>query len=312
MEIFLKANPDNWSWGYTETLSTVALCISLIAAFLTMWNHKDSAGRVKVNLQPAAYVPSSGAMRFEEGDSYALLTKEVPKFELCRIVIENPGRTGATVTKVQIRATGSNSKTSSLTPRGFTFNDNGEHISTSTYFRIEPFDQRIILFDFWSAIKSFQAEYPKTSVLSVSASVSVAGHSRATLSHSKGNQWRVHKSDVSYSFEHSSKSLEDVILSEVVRRNGGNLIVNSDWSLFARVAAIVISDLPKDQGCRKILMELLQSPEAELLRETAPAKQMGVIAFSIEKEIADLGDQLIPVAKPSNWDTIRRDWLPTI
>ena len=92
----------------TDMIAGLALLVACVAAWTTWRIHKDSGGRVQVQMNAAAYFPYAGTGRLERSDKGKFFLKESPEpsVELAQIIIENPGRTGVTVTGVGLRIEG--------------------------------------------------------------------------------------------------------------------------------------------------------------------------------------------------------------
>lgn len=210
----------------TDMFAGIALIVSAITAFITWRNHQDSGGRVKVWMNTAAYVPFSGAGKLKRNDKGTFLLEESqePMVELAQIIIENPGRTGVTVTSVSLRVEGLNrANTTAITPRAFSLTGFGAGDAQSEdYFRLEPYDRRTLLFDYWSVVDAEFDRDPSLRELTIYAEVTVAGHDDPFNSKGHG-YWRIHRDFVSAVNGHTVRRPRNIVLTEFLRHSLRNL-----------------------------------------------------------------------------------------
>jgi hypothetical protein len=96
----------------TDLIAGIALVVSAATAFITWKIHQDAGGRVEVQMNAACYVSHAGRGKLARNNKGNFLLKKTPEpaVELCQIAIENPGRTGVTVTSVALRFEGLNAR----------------------------------------------------------------------------------------------------------------------------------------------------------------------------------------------------------
>lgn len=217
----MTLSPTDWFAG-------IALIVSAITAFITWKNHHDSGGRVKVQMNTAAYQPYAGTgslLRNDKG-TFFLQESRDPSVELAQIIIENPGRTGVTVTGVGLRIEGLNrANYTVITPRAFLLEGfGGSDARPDDYFRLEPYDRRALLFDYWSLVDSEFEKDPSLQELTIHAQVTVAGHDDPFDSKHHG-YWRIKRNFVSAVGGHTIRRPRNIILTEFLRANSRDLSV---------------------------------------------------------------------------------------
>jgi hypothetical protein len=209
------------SLSSTDMIAGIALLISALTAFITWKNHHDSGGRVTVRMNAAAYVPFSGTGSLRRNDAGTFLLEESPEpsVELAQIIIDNPGRTGVTITGVSLRVEGLNRGTYRVTPRSFLLEGFGaEDARPETYFRIEPYDRRTVIFDYWSVVDAEFDKDPSLQELTIHAEVTVAGHDDPFDSKHHGH-WRIKRTFVSAVGGHTLRRPRNIILTEFLRHS---------------------------------------------------------------------------------------------
>jgi hypothetical protein len=140
----------------TDLIAGLAIVVSSAAAFVTWKIHQDSGGRVKVRMNAAAYRPGDGSLVHDSSGRMHVPETTEPQIELAQILVENPGRTGVTVTGVHLRVENTSEPERARTPQGFRISGLGaESVDPETYFRLEPYDRRTLYFDYWSVVDDF-------------------------------------------------------------------------------------------------------------------------------------------------------------
>lgn len=203
----------------SDVIALVAVIIATGAGILTWRIHFETGARVDVKMNVAAYEPSSGTLLVNEDGGFKLGASQRPRVELAQVVVENRGRTAVTVTEVQLRAVGGETLNRQVIPRRYTLRGQGEQgPQMATYFRLEPYDRRTLLFDFWQVVDDSFAKHPSEGELNIHAEVKVAGLGR-TVTSEKRDGWRINSSYISAVPNHSSTLARNVILTEVLRQN---------------------------------------------------------------------------------------------
>lgn len=280
----------------TDWFAGIALIVSAITAFITWRVHLDSGGRVKVKMNAAAYVPFSGAGKLVRNDSGAFLLQESPEpsVELAQVIIENPGRTGVTVTGVALRIEGLNRSNYSVTPRSFLLEGfGGEDAQPETYFRIEPYDRRTVFFDYWSVVDAEFDRDPSLRELAIHAEVAVAGHDDPFDSKNHG-YWRIQRHFVSAVAGHTIRRPRNIILTEFLRANTRDLSAINYMNQYA----VTVEDTtdPKWGYTRfeEHLKSLLEDVSMDLVHLTDPPLLHHSAVLNIWNQYQRLGPKAAP------------------
>lgn len=242
----------------------ISLSLAALTA-LSIWTNyrmnRNAAGRVTVMMNVALYKPFSGiSSLITNNDGQFKLPKEVhPVVEMCQIVIENPGRFGATVTNVEIVIVGLARGTYRVTPRGFE-TDAFQSLSAtrSTHFRLEPYDQRTLLFDYWSIIDAEFKDDPSLREITVYAQVKVAGHPDP-MDSKKHGYWTIRRDFVSCMGNLQERFFRNVILAEFARQSADlqninyldDIVVDAEEDLGPDVAQKDLEKYLTDQLAKK-------------------------------------------------------------
>jgi hypothetical protein len=220
--------------SFSEFVAAFALVASFAAIVISIWMHRDSAGRVNVRMNATSYVPFAGTAKLYRNTTgtFKLDESAEPSVEMCQVVIENPGRVGVTVTDVELRIEGIGQKYS-VTPRIFhTDGFDGQHAESKTFFRLEPYDRKNLLLDCWSIIDSTFVEYPSLSEIAIHAEVTVAGR-RFPFHSKKHGYWRIKREHVSFVNSHTIRRPRNIIVTELLRSNSPDLAKINGTDQFA-------------------------------------------------------------------------------
>lgn len=206
-------DPSTW-------ISLGLLAVTAISIWTTYRLHRDSAGRVTVKMNAAAYMPFLGTSETttNRDGQFFLRPTTRPSVEMCQVIIDNPGRVGATVTEVEIVIEGTDQVRYSKTPRQFaTKSFMGQKVKVGTQFRVKPYDRRVILFDYWSIVDAEFNANPSLREINIYAQVSVAGHPDDANSKKHG-YWRIKREYVSAMGSHQERYFRNVLITEFARR----------------------------------------------------------------------------------------------
>ena len=203
---------------------TTAFVMALIALVLTAVNisvsviiFRKAAGRVLVQMNASLLNPGRSLLSNDNG-TWGLNTLQYDPngVELAKVVIENPGRTAATITKVEIRIEGSKDPDLAIAVRPVEVSNVGSvsSVGTSTH-RLEPFDQSIYLIDFWSVVNYVFDDEPDLRQINVWASVKVAGQNNRFDSKKHG-YWTIRREWVSLLAPYTCRTAASIILAELM------------------------------------------------------------------------------------------------
>ncbi|MCY1676846.1 hypothetical protein OVA06_19435 [Pseudarthrobacter sp. SL88] len=281
----------------TDMIAGLALLVACVAAWTTWRIHKDSGGRVQVQMNAAAYFPYAGTGRLERSEKGKFFLNESPEpsVELAQIIIENPGRTGVTVTGVGLRIEGLNRANHSIiTPRSFLLEGyGGSDARPEDYFRLEPYDRRTLLFDYWSILDAEFDKDPSLRELTIHAEVTVAGHSNPFDSKHHG-YWRIQRDFVSAVGGHTIRRPRNIILAEFLRSNSRELAAINYMDQYAVTVEDTADPNWNYTKFEEHLKQLLEDPSSDLVHLTDPPLLHHSAVLQIFNQLQRLG----PKAKP--------------
>lgn len=291
------------AFSLSDVLAGLAVLISLTGAWITWRIHKESGGRVTVQMYAAAYQPFAGTGRFITNNTGKMLIKETrePSVELCQVVIENPGRVGVTVTSVQLNIERQAGEKYTVTPRTFVLEGfSGDESKAETYFRLDAYDRKTVLFDYWSIIDSSFEKNPALSDIRISAEVTVAGHPNPFTSQKQG-YWRIQRGHISAIGSGAVRRPRNAFLLEMLRVHTKrlNLLDHLDH------AAVLIEESLTFPATRdewnSAISVVLDSVEGAVTRQQWADEldrngriSTGLVAFNL----AEQGKQFGPAFKP--------------
>lgn len=277
----------------SDIIAAIALLASIASAIITWKVHSNSAGRVNIRMQAAAYFPfagtgavanaESGEMHLSQFSSLSGRTvAKGPRVEFVRIVLENPGRTGVTVTKVGLQVSGVGRSVWNVTPRDFSSEDKhfGNFVAKLPV-RIEAYDQKIMYLDFWSVVDSAFRENPRELHLTVRATASVAGHAHEFTSRRSGN-WRIPKGFVSFGPNRYVRPISSMFLLSTVRHERGCLDVTN---YLDQVSAVLDKEIQQGDSLKTIeqkIEDALIDPTSNLYPDEV-VDSAGIIAWDIKE-----------------------------
>lgn len=281
----------------TDMIAGLALLVACAAALTTWRIHKDAGGRVKVQMNTAAYFPYAGTGRLGRNDKgkFSLPESPEPSVELAQIIIENPGRTGVTVTGVGLRIEGLNrANYTVVTPRAFLLEGyGGSEARPEDYFRLDPYDRRTLLFDYWSIVDAEYDKDPSLRELTIHAEVTVAGHDHPFDSKRHG-YWRIQRNFVSAFNGHSIRRPRNIILTEFLRSNSRDLAVINYMDQYAVAVEDTFDANWSYTKFEEHLKRLLDDPSMDLVH----LSDTPVLHHSAVLQIFNQLKRLGPNAKP--------------
>lgn len=187
--------------------------------------HDDAGGRVIVEMNAAGYEVSTGAgiLHRDLSGDFHLEEQRGPMVELCQIVIENPGRTGVTVTGASLRIEGTGTKYKTVGARSFSLQGFGAQDAVRVpFFRLEPYDRRTLLLDYWSVVDGEFDKNPSLQEITIYAEVTVAGHKNSFTSVAHG-YWRIRRQQISAVGDHLLRRPRNILLAYLARRSFDDL-----------------------------------------------------------------------------------------
>lgn len=281
----------------TDMIAGLAFLVACIAAWTTWRIHKDSGGRVKVQMNAAAYFPYAGTGRLGRNDKGKFSLQETPEplVELAQIVIENPGRTGVTVTGVGMRIEGLNrANYTVITPRAFLLEGfGGWEARPEEYFRLEPYDRRTLLFDYWSIVDAEFDKDPSLRELTIHAEVTVAGHDNPFDSKCHG-YWRIHRHFVSAVNGHTIRRPRNIILTEFLRSNSRDLAAINYMDQYAVTVEDTTDPNWSYTKFEEHLKRQLEDPSMGLVHLSDPPLLHHSAVFQVFNQLQRLGPKAQP------------------
>lgn len=198
-------------------MALAALLLTVGNMVLTAVLFRKSAGRVVVQMVTALLDPGHSLLTNDKGTwGLDTLAYETSGVELAKVVIENPGRIGATITKVSLRIEGAANPDLEIAVRPLKIQSlAGVSPDAAPPHRLEPFDQVIYLLDFWTVVNHVFSEEPRLRQVNIWASVKVAGQQDTYDSKSHG-YWTVRREWASFMAPYTTKSARSIILSELM------------------------------------------------------------------------------------------------
>lgn len=202
-------------------MALVALLLTIVNIVVTVVNFKKSAGHVVVQMNAALLNPGRSFAADDKGkwglDPVDWDSKGV---ELARVVIENPGRTAATITKLNIRVEGLRDADCAVGVAPLELQPLGKAPGSTTAvtelpYRLEPYDQVIYLLDFWAVANYAFMKEPEVRQINIWASVKVAGQPQPYGSQKCG-YWTIKREWVSFIAPYTQCSAHSLILSELM------------------------------------------------------------------------------------------------
>lgn len=270
--VFLVASVEptaNGGASLSDVLGVLAFFLSLIVATIGWRNYRESGGRVSVKMFPAYYRPFAGIASLHVGQTKNMSLATRPGgavIEMAEVVIQNAGRTGVTVTGVSLKVAHGAAILGYAPPRTFTLNGfPGHETDGETYFRIDPYDQRTFLIDYWAVVDAAFKKNPELRDVHIFVEVTVAGHDRPCDSKKMG-YWRIFRDHISALPSRASRRPRDAFLLAMLRSTSPDLsLMNSLDFIALEVERQLPYPVTMDETLT-IIDELLKGVEGELVR----------------------------------------------
>lgn len=202
-------------------MALAALLLTVVNILVTVVLFKKAAGQVVVEMNTALLNPARALTANDKG-TWGLdpLEYDPTGVELAKIVIENPGRTAATITKLDIRVEGSTDSDFAMGLRPIAIKQLSSTLGNTTAddrlpYRVEPYDQVVYLVDFWGVVNYVFAEEPQLRQINIWASVKVAGQPEPFDSRKHG-YWTIRRGWISVLAPYTSRSAHSIILAELL------------------------------------------------------------------------------------------------
>lgn len=252
----------------SDAFAGLAVLIAVTAAWITWRIHKESGGRVSIKMLPAYYRPFAGVGSLNIGltNNLSVGNPRGAVIEMAEVTIQNAGRTGVTVTGLTLQVAQGKVRLGQAIPRTFILKGiSGHETDGKTYFRIEPYDQRTFLVDYWAVVDGAFKQNPEIRDLHIFAEVTVAGHDRAQTSKKMG-YWRIFRNQISSISPGTTRRPRDAFLMAMLRSN------TPDLSLMDNLDSIAIKVEERIQypvtmnDTLTTIDELLKGVEGELVR----------------------------------------------
>lgn len=202
-------------------MAVAALLLTLVNITVTVVNFRKSAGHVIVEMNAALLNPTRSLISNDKGTwGLDLGEYNLTGVELAKVVIENPGRTAATITKLDFRVEGSANPDFAMGVRSIAVKKLSETLGGTTTsdglpHRLEPYDQVVYLLDFWAVANHVFAQEPHLRQINIWASVKVAGQPQAYDSKNHG-YWAIRREWVSFIAPYTRRSAHSIILAELM------------------------------------------------------------------------------------------------
>lgn len=202
-------------------MAFAALLLTVVNIAVTIRNFNMSAGQVEVQMDAALLNPTRSLVANHDGKwGLRLGNYDSTGVELAKVVIENPGRTAATITQLDFRVEGSTNPdfamgVRSIAVKKLTETLGGTTISDGLPHRLEPYDQVVYLLDFWSIANHVFEQEPQLRQITLWASVKVAGQPEHYHSRKHGH-WIIRREWVSFISPYTKRSAHSIILAELM------------------------------------------------------------------------------------------------
>ncbi|MEV7606134.1 hypothetical protein AB0N65_11905 [Paenarthrobacter sp. NPDC089322] len=273
--------------------------------------HDESGGRVTVRMNAAAYQPrrADGGLHTQGSGEFYLEEIEAACVELCQIVVENPGRTGVTVTDVRLRFEGLPHRYAATTPcltLDSTFH--GQSSIPDRCFRLEPYDRKTLLMDYWSVVDSLFTKNPSLAEVSIHAEVEVAGHGNVFHSKAHGN-WTIQRRMVSAYGDHFIRRPRNVILTSMMRTYFQKLSHLNGLGEYAATAEQMIDPSWNFEAIKDRLELVKTHPKAGLFALEDRNFDTDGLALALWSHHEALGEQIRPFPVPEVVKQGHQEWV---
>lgn len=280
-------------------MALAALLLTVVNVVVTVVLFGKSAGQVVVEMNAALLNPARALIANDKGTwGVDALIHGSRGIELSKIVIENPGRTAATVTKLEIRVEGSADSDFAMGVRPLAIKQLSNTLGHTTAgddlpHRLEPYDQVVYLVDFWAVVNYVFAEKPQLRQINIWASVKVAGQPQPYDSKKHG-YWSIRREWVSLLPPYTKRSAHSVILAELV-----NVFENSGRNPYLEDLASrleqCISAESESQEIASALQQIL-GPSGDFdgaILGSYDVWALIMFGFDLKRRLTVLGDDLI-------------------
>lgn len=206
-----------------------------------------------------------------------------------------------TVTGVSLRIDRGTAEEYAVTPRTFILRDfSPETSSQETFFRIEPYDQRSILFDYWSVVDATFAQFPDLRDIRVFAEVTVAGHEHQFDSKKMG-YWRIQRDHISAMGSGRIRRPRNAFLMSMLRNHTGDLRRMNNLDRLAVKIEETLSFPASAEDWKTAIDHALASSEGRLARiqwkedtDNAGFFASGIVGYELEQHNEKYGDRFRP------------------
>jgi hypothetical protein len=258
----------------------IALIVSMAVAAWQLIQHLLVGGRVRIQMRPAVLTSWATLMKgprsgWRTGIDGELGPRGRYNVELADVTIENLGRTAVTVSDFSLdfgRLHWWSWHRHTLGGRPVAFDDGAT--TTARSVRLEPFDERTVLFDVWQLVEAARSRGPGMSIRA-RASVRVAGKRRRRRSPWRQSWW-IPVGRQSLLPDYTPTSFE--VIYRVAWRH---LRSDSESDIDASVVAMMVEPL-FDDGQRPS-RDLLRDTVGEALKSRQPFMPANMIAFDLLK-----------------------------
>lgn len=275
-------------------MAIIALVLTAINIMVTISLFRKTAGRVNVKMDASVLSPGRSLATNNTG-SWGLDVAEynVRGIEVAKVSIENPGRIGATITKIELRIEGSKDPdlAVALQPLEVRHRGGTSTAGSSTH-RLEPFDEVVYLFDFWQALDYvFDAE-PKLLTVRVRVQVKVAGQKDYYTSIKHG-YWNVSREWVTFQAPWTKRSIDAIVMSELASVSNDRAILPYLDDLSATIASRLDAKSSALQ-ITKIFQEVICFGEDNaIFAETFNVWAAIAFGTQVKRRVDNLGDRVI-------------------
>lgn len=276
-------------------MASAALLLTVVNIAVTVVLFKKAAGQVVVEMNTALLNPARALIANDKG-AWGLdpLNYGPTGVELAKIVIENPGRTAATITKLDIRVEGSADPDFAMGLKPVAI----KKLSNTTAddrlpYRLEPYDQVVYLVDFWGVVNYAFAEEPQLQQIKIWASAKVAGQPQPYDSRKHG-YWTIRREWISVLAPYTSRSAHSIILAELM-----NVFENSGQNPYlADLATRLEQRISAESESQEITSALQQilGPGGDFdgsIFGSYDVWALIMFGFEMKRRLEDLGDKLI-------------------
>jgi hypothetical protein len=288
-------------------MALIAIVLTAINILVTVRNFQKTGGSVTVQMQPAVLNPGRSLLADENGGGWGFdpLNYNTDGAELAKVIVENPGRTAVTITRVAIRIVGASDRDLSFGVVPLKVSKLGA-VTTTTEIpgRLEAYDQAIFLFDFWSSVSQVFQEDPQLRQVNIFATVKVAGKSHPYDSMGRGF-WTIRREWCSFIPPFTRKEAESLVLAELM-----DLFVDPAENIYLNELSKTIAQRLSPQSTSTEITDVLQSvlgPGDSCSKLLGPVDPMSLVMFgsALEERLDEVGENVV-------WPTPPADASPNV